>query len=125
MVVTMEDVLSKIRRTEPDYNEAAKLGPEALPHLETLVKTAEPLLASQAAYLASLISDEKSVTILEIAAQSNIREVRVAAAAGSRNLQIQSVNKVLDLLKNDPDPGVQKLALKSIELKREQSNDYK
>ena len=48
MVVTMEKVLNAMNRFEPTYVEAKEFGPEVLPHLETLVKTVEPLLASKA-----------------------------------------------------------------------------
>ena len=80
------------------------------------VKIAEPMLASKATSMASHIPDIKSVEILKIAARSKDVTVRVAAAAGSRNLKIPSVREVLDLLKDDEDEGVRSIARKSIEL---------
>jgi hypothetical protein len=65
--------------------------------------------------MTSLIQDEKSVTILRIAAHSDFPEVRVTAAAASRNLRVNAVNDVLNSLKNDQDAGVRKQALKSIQ----------
>jgi HEAT repeat protein len=115
MVVEMEQVLAELNRDEPDYLEAAQLGPEALPHLEMLVKSPDSLLASKATYMASLIHDEKSVAILRIAAHSNFPEVRVAAAAACRNVSINAVNDILNSLKNDQDSGVRRQALKSIQ----------
>ena len=64
MVVTMEDVLAVLNPYEPDYESASKLGPEALPHLETIVKKEGVLLASKAAYMASFIQDSRSLTVL-------------------------------------------------------------
>jgi HEAT repeat protein len=105
----MQQVLARLYPTEPNYAvAAAKLGPEALPHLETIIKTSESLLASKAAYLSSLIDDERSVTVLKVAAQSNHPEVRLAAASGARNLSPTSADKVLVLLKDDQDPSVRR-----------------
>ena len=118
MVVTVEQVLAKISPEEPNYKNAAELGPEALPYLEIIVKVGKPSYAAKATSMASHIQDESAVKVLRIAAQSGDPAVRVAAAAGSRNLHIPSVNGVLDLLKNDHDAGVRRLALKSIEIKR-------
>ena len=120
MVVTMQQVLDALNPFEPDYSEAKVFGSEALPHLEILVKTAESLLASKAASMASMIQDEKSVTVLLSAAQSKFRQVRVAAAFGSRNLRIPEVNQVLDILKDDQDENIRNISRKSIELKRQQ-----
>jgi HEAT repeat protein len=111
----MEQVLAKIYPEEPDYVNAAELGPEALPHLETIVMTADPMLAAKATSMASHIQHERSVSVLMSAARSKHELVRVTAAAGSRNLRIPSINGVLDLLKNDKDAGVRMQALKSVE----------
>ena len=40
----MEQVRSIINSTEPNYEEGAKLGPDALPHIEMLIKTADTVL---------------------------------------------------------------------------------
>ena len=111
----MQQVLDALSPDELDYNRAAKLGPVALPYLEHLVKTADPLLASKATYLSSLIADERSVTVLKIAAQSDYAEVRVAAAAGASNLPEPAANEVLSLLKNDDDIGVRKVTNSSLQ----------
>jgi hypothetical protein len=116
----MEQVLSALNQFEPTYEEADQLGVEALPHLEILVKSAEPMLASQAAAMASRIQAQRSVNILMSAAQSKFRQVRVAAAYGSRNLRIRGVDKVLNILKSDQDESIQRIAIKSIELKRKE-----
>ena len=38
MPVTMEQVINELDREEPEYQQAAQLGPEALPHLITLIQ---------------------------------------------------------------------------------------
>jgi HEAT repeat protein len=118
MDVTMKHVLDALNPYEPDYDKAVKLGRGALLHIETIIKTSGPLLASKATYLASLIQDERSVEILKMAAQSKDPQIRVVAAAGASNLRLPTVDNVLDLLKNDQDPSVRKRASKSIQLRR-------
>ena len=107
MVVTLEQVKAIINSTEPNYEDGAKLGREALPHIEILVKTADPVLASKAAYLASFIEDEQSVNILSLAAQSNDSKVRLAAAVGSSHLRNKENTKIiLNKLKTDQDSSI-------------------
>jgi hypothetical protein len=67
--ITLQQVLDKLNPDEPNYSEAAKLGPDALSYIEQIIKTADPMLASKAAYLASLVQDkERSECVLEAAA---------------------------------------------------------
>jgi hypothetical protein len=114
MPVSFEQVRAVLVPDEPNYPSAARLGPDALPHLEALAKGENPGLASKAVYLASLIPDERSPRILQDAAQSNRLEVRVAAAAGARNLSPATASAVLLPALDDPDIGVRKVALKSV-----------
>ena len=72
------------------------------------------MLASKAVYLASLIIDDKSVSLLEGAARSQEPIVRIAVASGLRNLSEQDANRVSDLLVGDNDVGIRKVMLKSI-----------
>jgi len=126
MVVTMNDVLNALNPDEPNYNIASKLGPEALPHIEKIIETADPLLASKATYLASLIDDERSISILNNASKSKYPEVRISSAHGIKNLmsteknknktQSDLINRVLTDLNNDNDFGVKKAANKTISL---------
>jgi len=108
MAVSMETVREALDPEEPDYAAAAKLGPDALPHLETLVDSGDTMTASKAAYLASLI--EGSAEVVAKAAQSDDPAVRVAAAAAVSNLSAAAANAVLVELVGDPDPGVRKVA---------------
>jgi hypothetical protein len=110
MAVTMKDVRAALDPEEPKYDEAKKLGPEALPHLETLVQSGDTMLASKATYLASLIKDAKSADIVKTAAESDDPAVRVAAAAATSNLAASGASPILETLVGDSDPGVRKVA---------------
>ena len=114
MAVTMKDVRAVLDPEEPDYSEVAKLGPDALPHLEALVASGDTMLASKATYAASLIRDAKSAEIVATAARSDDPPVRVAAAAAASNLPASGASSVLVELVRDPDPGVRKVARASV-----------
>jgi len=113
MPVTMEDVRAALDPEEPDYAEAQKLGPEAVPHLKELVQGPDLGLASKAAYLASLIESEGSLEVLTIAATSAEPVLRVAAASAIRNLPERDAERVMDLVMEDKDAGVRKVTLRS------------
>jgi HEAT repeat protein len=110
MAVTMKQVRAALDPEEPDYEKAAQLGPEALPHLEKLVNSGDTMLASKAAYLAGLIKAPKSADVVATAAHSSDPAVRVAAAATASNLSPSAASDVLVDLVADPDPGVRKVA---------------
>ena len=114
MAVTLEQVKNILTRDEPNYLEAAQLGPEAVPHLQKLLREADPLLASKATYLASMINSEQAVDVVKEAAVSKHAEVRAAAAAATRNLPQRPVTDVLSSLLDDVDVSVRKVTLKSI-----------
>jgi HEAT repeat protein len=113
MPITMKDVRAWLDADEVDYANAKKLGPAAIPFLMELVQGGDLGLASKATYLASLIRSEQSVAVLETAAARNEPVLRVAAASGIRNLPEVQAERVLDLLRNDPDAGIRKVVLKS------------
>jgi HEAT repeat protein len=113
MAVTSEQVRAALTRDEPDYDEAAKLGPEALPHLQRFVEGSDANLASKAAYLAGRIGDPDAVPILETAAGSADAAVRAAAASGARHLPDEQADSLVQTLVDDDDPGVRKLALRA------------
>ena len=114
MPATMEQVIHELSAIEPNYVEMAELGPDALPHLDTLVEAMDPLLASKAVCLAGVIGGGQSVDILKKAAHSLHPEVRIAAAVGAYNLGLPAANELLTLLLGDEDSGVRKVALSSI-----------
>jgi len=111
--VTMAKVRALLDLDEPKYDEAAKLGARAIPHLKTLVREGDPMLASKATYLASLIQSDRSLEVVKAAAESSDPVVRVAAAAAARNLPDAATDEVLASLSSDEDAGVRKVALKA------------
>lgn len=113
MTVTMSDVRALLDPDEPNYDTAVELGPEALPVLEQLVRGDDPMLAAKAAYLASLIPGDQRLAVLDAAATSVEPTVRIAAAAGLRNLSAADADDLADNLLGDADFGVRKQALQS------------
>jgi hypothetical protein len=99
---------------EPDYPALATLGPEAVPHLKALVRSDDPGIAAKAAYLASLIESDESMEVIEAASASPHETVRVAAAAGMRNLTSVQAGPTIERLLDDKDAGVRKLALQAV-----------
>lgn len=114
MTVTSEHVRAALDPEEPDYEAAAQLGPEALPHLRRFVESGDPNLAAKAAYLAGRIGDPQAAPILELAAASDQPVIRIAAAGGARHLADEQINTVLMTLLDDDDPSVRKTALKAV-----------
>ncbi|OGB25973.1 MAG: hypothetical protein A3I66_09790 [Burkholderiales bacterium RIFCSPLOWO2_02_FULL_57_36] len=110
----MEQVREKLERIEPDYTEAATLGPDAMPFLEQLVNSDDPLFAPRAVHLASLIGGDNAVRLLLNAVRSPVTIIRVQAAAAARNLPNQDAESILLKALDDADSGVRNFALKSI-----------
>ncbi|MEO6530857.1 MAG: hypothetical protein ABI563_16280 [Specibacter sp.] len=114
MNVTMEDVRRALDPDEVDYAAASQLGPDALPFLMDLVQGGDPGMAAKAAYLAAVLEGELSEQVVAVAAASSDVRVRVAAAHAASMLAAEPASRVLDTLLLDDDPGVQKLALRSV-----------
>jgi hypothetical protein len=112
--VTMEQVVNALLPDEVDYQAAATLGPEALPLLEQLVAGDNPELATKAASLAGHIAHPQAAGVLQVAANSDLPTVRVAAAAATRHLPADMVTPVLQRLLSDGDAGVRKVALSAV-----------
>ncbi len=115
MSITMKNVRTWLDADEVDYAKAKRLGSAAIPFLLELVQGGDMGLASKATYLASMIESDQSAAVLETAATSRESILRVAAASGIRNLPEVQAEKVLDLLRNDPDAGIRKVMLKSVD----------
>jgi len=113
----MEQVRKALDPDEPDYAKAAKLGPEALPHLDKLIAGKDPGLASKAASLAGMIGGERAEATLAKAAKHKDARVRVAAAHSAQHLPAPAASSVLTPLVADADVGVQKVALRSVPTK--------
>lgn len=122
MTVTREQVLAQLYPDEPDYEGAAQLGPEALPHLMQLIEEGDPDLASKATSLASVIDAAESIEAVDKAARSPDPVIRVAAAAALGNLS-EMPDPLAQGMLNDEDVGVRKLALRSLE--RQQPAGFK
>ncbi len=118
-----ERVLRYLAQDEPEYEKAAAgLGPRAFPLLEELAASADPLLASKATHLATLIRGPGARAVVEAAARREEAEVRVAAAAAMGSLwpasplealAMDAPSGALDRLLWDADAGVRKYALRS------------
>ena len=113
MAVTMKQVRGFLEAEEPKYNGVAALGPEALPHLKKLVNGADTMLASKAAYAASLFADEEGADVLVDAANHANPVVRVAVAAALRNMPSTMNGDFMQSLFDDDDAGVRGAAVKS------------
>jgi HEAT repeat protein len=109
----MQQVLAQIDKDEPDYARAAKLGPGVLPHVRQIIEADDPMLASKAAYLASLIGGADAIELLDQAAKRREPEVRVAVAHALQNTS-DAPPHLLERLLGDEDVGVRKLALTTV-----------
>ena len=113
MSVTMEQVLTKLAPIEPDYDDAVRLGPDALPHLERLAEGPDTLMAAKAISLASMINTSRTLPLLLKASQNAAPAVRVQAAWGVGNLPPEAAQRVLAVLLDDADAGVRSVSLRS------------
>jgi hypothetical protein len=114
MAITLEQLRSALNAIEPNYPELARLGGDAFPHLEVLARDPDPLLASKAVYLASLIRHPSAAGVVREGARSDRPQVRIAAAAAAGNLPAPEASALLTGLVGDPDLGVRKTALRSV-----------
>lgn len=115
MTVKMKHVRALLELDEPDYEAASDLGADALSHLSKLVKDDDAMLASKAAYLASMIPDsDRQRKILQKATTHPDPVVRVAVAAAAKNINVKDASAILEPLMGDTDAGVRKVAINSI-----------
>ena len=128
MAVKAEQVRMALLAEEPDYAKVAKkLGTGALRHLSAIVGSEDPLLAAKATYLAGMIGGPASGDVVAKAARSGQAPVRIAAAAAARKLAagpampatgrrgvLTDSSSILLQLVDDADPGVRKVALRSV-----------
>jgi hypothetical protein len=118
-MATLEEVKRALDEEEPEYAAAAaNFGAEALDHLSYLAHGEDPLVASKAIYLVSMIPDPRSTAVLLDSAGSLESEVRVAVAAAAVNLSAEGCKAVVQRLFNDPDHGVRKMARSSASQQR-------
>jgi HEAT repeat protein len=113
VTATMDEVREALEPDEPNYAQAASLGPTALPHLAELVES-DRMLAPKAVYLAGVISGPDSPTVVLKGARSSDPGVRVAAAGAATYLPTDAANEIILTLLGDDHAGVRKAALQSI-----------
>jgi hypothetical protein len=119
MQVTLQDVIDQLDREEPDYTQAARLGPDALPLSASSSRANNIALASNAAFLAGQINGEGSVQVLEVAAHHPDPVVRVAAAGSAKDVT-NLTSTLTGTFLNDTDSGVRKWGLRTLEVARPQ-----
>jgi HEAT repeat protein len=113
MSVTMQDVRDMLDAFEPDYDAGRTLGPDAVPHLATLARSADALLAAKAVHLASMIGTDAGVAVLRTALGSRSPVVRLQVASGARHLAPTQAATLLPRLLDDAEANVRKFALRS------------
>jgi HEAT repeat protein len=112
---TNEELIRFLRQDELDYPAgAAKFGAAVLPLLSELINGDDENLAVKAAYLAGYIKDNAAISVISKAASSKFSAVRVAAAFGAQQLKAADATAVLELALADNDPGVLKVAMRSV-----------
>ena len=114
MATSFEQVQGLLAAEEPDYEQGAALGPDAVPFLGRLVAGGDPMMASKAAYLVGMIGGPRAMDVLQTAAHSDQAIVRLATAATARNLSHPAASQVVKLFVTDADPGVRRAALESV-----------
>lgn len=117
MAVTMDQVRRQVSQDEPDYDQAAQLGQEALPHLRQIIAEGDPALASKATYLAAFIGAPGAADVISEAAASPEPIIRIAAAGALTHLGEVPSGVVGELL-NDSEPGVRIWTLRALDVHR-------
>lgn len=113
MALTLDSVRKLLAPDELDYAALARMGPQLLPHLNTLIARGNPHDASKAAYLIGMMRDARAAKLLRGAVKHRSAVVRAAAAGALANQKSADANSALAALLGDRDAGVRKLAIKS------------
>src|SRR5262245_21717494 len=79
-----------------------------------MINGADRGMAAKAVSVASHIPDAEAVALVRNAAESHDQLMRVAAAAGARNLTADIASEILGTLVRDEEPGVRYTALDSV-----------
>lgn len=118
MPVGRDDVISALQPDEPNYAVIARqLGADATPILTELAEADDVGLASKAASLARFLTPGSARAVLQRAAVHQDPVVRVAAAA-SLGRQPELADELTAQLLTDPDFGVRKWTLRSLQVLR-------
>ncbi len=113
-MVTREQVLGALATEEPNYVQAAVLGPEALRHLAQIVGEEDEHLSPRAAFFAGLIGTERAVPVIELGLRSDPQPLRLAAARATGRIDPIHRGPLLELALQDPDPDVVSAALDAV-----------
>jgi hypothetical protein len=120
MPVTTDEVIGALQPDEPNYPAAAQhLGADAAPILAELAAGDDVELAAKAASLAGFLTPDAARPVLQRGASHDDPVVRSAAAA-SLERQPELVDELSGQLLTDPDVGVRKWTLRSLQAHRPQ-----
>ena len=110
-----DELRQALDKDELDYPAlAAEAGPGSMADLEALVAEDEPRIASKAAYLASLIDDDDSHRVVDLAAHSRHDVVRASAAAALGSLSQDRATPIARNLLVDADAGIRARTVRSL-----------
>jgi HEAT repeat protein len=113
MAVSMKEVRVALEPDEPNYEQAKRLGPDALPHLKTLIRGPDTMMAAKAASLAGMIGGSAASQALLAAADHSDAGVRQAAAYSAQFMKTADAEPVMLKLLTDRDSMVVKRAAQS------------
>lgn len=110
----MRDLESILRANEPRYYLAVEFQDEIIPRLREIIEVGEALFASKAVYFASLVRSSEVVNVIGSCLRpGKSKEIRVAAAAGLRNLK-DGTTALFETALSDEDLCVRKAAIYSL-----------
>jgi hypothetical protein len=112
--VEMQELQDILGAEEPAYDLEVLSDPGIVPLLAELFSGADRGMAAKAVSVASHIPDAQAVALVRNAAESDDQLIRVAAAAGARNLTADIAGEILGTLVRDEEPGVRYMALDSV-----------
>lgn len=116
MALSPTELRLRLSSDEPDYAQLAQLiDGSDVPVLMQLANDPDPMLASKAVYLASLLPNPQAHDIVATASNSPRDLVRIASASALVNLPDEVRYPIADRLIDSDDVSVKKLAIKSVE----------
>jgi HEAT repeat protein len=114
MPKTLQELTSQLSAIEPDLSTYDGIDPSDIPLLSQLLQDPETWMACRAVFALSRISDRSAVALLSKAAADPRKEIRVALAASTKNMDPRDANSILMTLLTDAEVGVRKFAVGSV-----------
>jgi HEAT repeat protein len=114
MVMSMQEIRSRLSSIEGDAQMYVDLGAEEVPLLVELLDDEEAWMASRAVYALARIATPEALAAVEEASDSRRHEVRVAVAVSANVLPSTAADRVLTKLLKDREVGVRKFAVDSV-----------